>query len=145
MNRSLSTQAGVAAVEFALVCSVFFTTLLGAIEMGRLLWTWNAATEATRLGARLAVVCDKDDPDIKLQMVGRLPALSTSNITVTYLDPPNAENTCTAATCKAVRVSLSGYEHQTIIPFVPLVLTLPPFTTTLRREHMQSTSNAVCS
>lgn len=145
MSKALSTQAGVAAVEFALVCSVFFTALLGAIEMGRLLWTWNAATEATRLGARLAIVCDKDDADIKAQMVGRLPALSTSNITVTYLDPPNAENTCTTATCKAVRVSLTGYEHDTIIPFVPLAVTLPPFTTTLRREHMQSTGNPICS
>jgi Flp pilus assembly protein TadG len=145
MSKALSRQAGVAAVEFALICSLFVTILMGVIEMGRLLWTWNAATEATRLGARLAVVCDKDDADIKLKMIDRLPALDTSNITVTYLDPPNADNTCTPATCKAVRVALTGYEHDTIIPFLPLTLTLPPFTTTLRREHMQSASNPVCS
>ena len=36
-------QRGVAAVEFALIAAVFFTILLGAMEMPRLLWTWNAA------------------------------------------------------------------------------------------------------
>ena len=46
------------------------------MEMGRLLWTWNAAVEATRFGARLAVVCDIDDTIIKARMIGRLPALT---------------------------------------------------------------------
>ena len=141
----ITTQSGAAAVEFALVCSVFFTLLLGAVEMGRLLWTWNAATEATRLGARLAVVCDLNDPDIKTKMISRLPSLDTNNIVVDYLNPPAAVNTCTVATCKAVRVSLTGYEHDTIIPFLPLTLDMPAFTTTLRREHMQSSGNSVCS
>ena len=120
-------QAGVAAVEFALVSAIFFTMLLGVIEMGRLLWIWNAAVEATRLGARLAVVCDIGDADIKLRMTQRVPNLSTSHITVDYLNPPAAVNTCTSANCKAVSVRLSGFTHQTIIPFVPLTLTLPPF------------------
>jgi len=144
MSATLSKQAGVAAIEFALVCSVFFTALLGVVEFGRLLWTWNAATEATRLGARLGVVCDMNDADIKSQMIERLPALAAGNITIAYLNPPQAENTCTVATCKAVRVSLTGYEHDMIIPFLPLTLTLPPFTTTLRREYMHSTNNPVC-
>ena len=145
MRKPVRQQLGVAAVEFALVCTVFFTLLLGVVEMGRLLWTWNAATEATRLGARLAVVCDINEPHIKTQMIGRLPSLTTSNIVITYLNPPAADNTCTVSTCKAVRVSLTGYQHEAIIPFIPLTLNLPAFTTTLRREHMQSSGNAVCS
>jgi Flp pilus assembly protein TadG len=145
MSRHGHRQRGVAAVEFALVCTVFFTMLLGVVEMGRLLWTWNAATEATRLGARLAVVCDMNEPNIKTQMIGRLPSLTTSNIVIDYLNPPAADNTCTVSTCKAVRVSLTGYEYEAIIPFIPLTLDLPAFTTTLRREHMQSSGNAVCS
>lgn len=119
--------------------------LLGVIEMGRLLWIWNAAVEATRLGARLAVVCDIGDADIKLRMTQRVPNLSTSHITVDYLNPPAAVNTCTSANCKAVSVRLSGYTHQTVIPFVPLTLTLPPFATTLRKEFMSSAGNSVCS
>lgn len=142
--RPIASQRGVAAVEFAIVSALFFTTLLGVIEMGRLLWTWNAAVEATRYGARLAAVCDIGDSDIRTRMIGRLPTLLSTNITVTYLNPPAANNTCTAANCKAVRVSLNGYTHDTIIPFLPLSLTLPSFSTTLRKEFMNSTANEVC-
>ena len=138
-------QTGVAAVEFALVSAIFFTMLLGVMEMGRLLWIWNAAVEATRLGARLAVVCDIGDADIKLRMTERVPNLLPSHIAVEYLNPPAALNSCTSANCKAVRVRLSGYSHQTIIPFVPLTLTLPPVATTLRKEFMNSAGNSVCS
>jgi Flp pilus assembly protein TadG len=45
-------QQGLAAVEFALVALLLFTLLFGVIEMGRLLWTWNAAVVATRLSGR---------------------------------------------------------------------------------------------
>lgn len=133
-------SSGVAAVEFALISALFFTCLLGVMEMGRLLWIWNAAVEATRLGARMAVVCDIGDADIKIQMTQRVPDLLPSHISVTY-EPTS----CTSATCKSVSVSLSGYVHQTLIPFVPLSLTLPPFSTTLRKEYMESTGNSVCS
>ena len=138
-------QAGVAAVEFALVAALFFTILLGAIEMARLLWTWNAAGEATRLGARLAIVCDINDPIIKSRMQQMLPALQPANVTIDYLDPGNAPNTCTAATCKSVRVTLAGYTHVPIIPFVPLSIPVPPFQTTLPKEFMQSAGNPVCN
>jgi Flp pilus assembly protein TadG len=138
-------QGGVAAVEFALVASLFFTALLGAMEMGRLLWTWNAAVETTRFGARMAVVCDLNDADIATRMIARMPHLASAQIQVEYLNPPFAVNTCDTASCQAVRVSLTGYTHDTVIPFVPLSLTLPPFSTTLRKEFMNSTGNAACS
>lgn len=145
-------QRGAAAVEFAIVAPVFFVLLLGAIEMGRLLWTWNAAAEATRLGARIAVVCPVGAPAIKARMSERLPALTSKNITVTYLNPPHGENTCDTSNCKAVRVALSGYSHQPIIPLSLLVpgapsldISIPPFQTTLPREFMNSTGNPVCN
>ena len=137
-------QEGLAAVEFALVAALLFTAMFGVIEMGRLLWTWNAAVEATRHGARLASVCDQNDSRIKAAMVQRLPALTSSQIVITYLNPPAADNTCTAANCKAVRVALTGYTHQALIPLVPLNLTLPAFATTQRKEFMNSASNEVC-
>lgn len=139
-----SQQRGVAAVEFAIVASLLFTLLFGVIEMARLLWTWNAAVEATRLGARLAAVCDLNDSHIKSSMIGRLPALDHSHIVLTYLNPPAADNTCTEANCQAVKVALTGYTHHTFIPLVPLSLALPPFSTTLRREFMRSGDNEIC-
>lgn len=140
-----SSQRGVAAVEFAIVAALFFTILLGAIEMARLLWTWNAATEATRLGARLAVVCDIGDTDIVRRMRVMLPALEPGHVTVDYLNPGYAPNTCTPLTCKAVRVTLAGYTHVPIIPFVALSIPIPAFQTTLPKEYMQSAGNPVCN
>lgn len=143
--RCFHAQRGAAAIEFAIVAVVFLTLLIGIAEMGRMLWTWNAAAEATRLGARLAVVCSMDAPIIKARMRETLPALADANITIAYLDPPNAPNTCTTATCKEVSVSLTGYTHQTIIPLVPLDVTLPAFQTTLPREYMESSGNPICN
>lgn len=141
-------QAGVAAVEFALIASLLCTVLLGIMEMGRMLWTWNAAAEATRLGARLAVVCDINrsaGAPIKARMRATLPALANSNITIEYMDPVDTvDATCTNADCKAVRVRLSGLTYTPIIPFVPLSVSLPAFSTTLRKEYMSSASNEVC-
>ena len=138
------SQRGVAAVELAVVCALFVTVLLGVMEMSRLLWTWNAAAEATRLGARLAVVCDMNDPSIKIRMAQMLPALQPDNVSIDYLDPGQAVNSCTAATCKSVRVTLHDYTHVPIIPFVPLSIAIPPFQTTLPKEFMQSAGNPVC-
>lgn len=132
-------QRGAAAVEFAVVAALFFMILLGAMEMARLLWTWNAAAEATRLGARLAVVCDIGDPTITARMQQMLPALQPGNVTIAYLPAG-----CNAQTCLSVRVTLSGYTHVPIIPFVPLSIPIPPFQTTLPKEWMQSAGNPVC-
>ncbi|AYH45637.1 TadE/TadG family type IV pilus assembly protein [Azoarcus sp. DN11] len=138
-------QRGTTAVEFSIVALVFFTLLIGIMEMGRLLWTWNAAVEATRLGARLAVVCSMNDGAIASRMRGMLPALAVANIDIDYLNPPFADNTCTVDNCKAVRVRLTGYTHATVIPLVPLSLPIPPFQTTLPREGMNSIGNPLCS
>jgi Flp pilus assembly protein TadG len=138
-------QIGAAAVEFALVSTVFFMLLIGTIEMGRLLWTWNAAVEATRKGARMAAVCDIGDADIKTRMIQMLPALSNSNITITYQSPGMANNACTTANCQSIQVSLTGFNYSPIVPFVPMTIRLPPFTTTQRREWMDSTGNPACS
>jgi Flp pilus assembly protein TadG len=128
-------QRGVAAVEFALVSALFFTLLIGIMEMGRVFFYWNSAAEVTRLGARIAVVCDLNDADIKTRMQAILPILAANQITIAY-EPDG----CNVDTCKTVTVSIgSGVSVTTAIPFVPLSLTLPPFSTTLPRESMRST------
>jgi Flp pilus assembly pilin Flp len=139
VRSHFTTQRGAAAIEFAIVSAVFFMLLLGAIEMGRLLWTWNAAAEATRLGARMAVVCDINEPNIITRMQQRLGYLQSSNVTLTYLPAG-----CTDANCRSVRVSLSDYSHHPIIPFIALSIPIPTFQTTLPREFMQSAGNPVC-
>jgi Flp pilus assembly protein TadG len=133
-------ERGAAAVEFALVSMVFFLLLIGAMEFGRILYYWNVTAEATRLGARLAVVCDYTDADaVRARMNELFPTLSANDIS--YV--------CSNAGCDSVTVSINpGKGIPTFIPWAALNLVLPPFTTTLPRESMQSTfdgtANPVC-
>ena len=138
---SAARQCGAAAIEFVLVCSLLFTLLFGMMEMARMLFYWNSAVEATRYGARMAVVCDLDDAGIKTKMRTRLTILPISKIQIQY-EPAG----CTVDTCQAVTVSiLSGVAVTTFIPYVPLTLTLPPFSTTLPRESMLSVVNGIAN
>ena len=50
------TSAGQALVEFALVAPIFFLLLFGIIEAGRFILFYEALNNATREGARYAIV-----------------------------------------------------------------------------------------
>ena len=142
MSRRMRGQRGTTAVEFAIVAGVFFTLLIGIAEMGRMLFYWNSAAEATRLGARMAVVCDIGDADIKTRMRQMFSALPDDHIDIAYL--PSG---CTIDTCKTVTVSIApGVSFTPVIPFLSLTLSLPSFSTTLPRESLDSVggTNPVC-
>lgn len=139
-------QRGAAMVEFAVVAAVFCTLLIGICEFGRVLFYWNTASEATRLGARTAAVCDADASVIKTKMTALLPLLATSNVSLSYLPAGCDADTATArSSCTFVTVSVTGVTVQTMIPFVPLTLTMPPLATTMLRESLAtSTGGPVC-
>ena len=136
-------QRGNAAVEFALVASLLFTLVFGIIEFSRVTFYWNAATEVTRLGARLAVVCDFNDATIKARMAGLFPVIPPESISIEYLPPG-----CALDTCQQVQVAVAPTAVVTYIPFFRFTPNLPPFSTTLPRESMRSTvggvANPVC-
>lgn len=141
--RSRHRQRGATALEFAIVSVVFLSLLIGVMEFGRVLFYWNSAAEATRLGARMAVVCDKDDADIKTRMREMLTLLQDGDISIVY-EPGG----CTIETCTRVTVSIvPGVTAATVMPFVPVALVIPSFSTTLPRESMSSEggTNPVCS
>lgn len=50
-------RAGPAA-EFALVLPLLLIFLIGMLDVGRLMWTWNRAEKATQMGVRYAVATD---------------------------------------------------------------------------------------
>src|SRR3546814_1343600 len=52
-----NTRASSAA-EFALVLPLLLIFLLGIIDVGRLMWTWNRAEKATQMGVRYAIAAD---------------------------------------------------------------------------------------
>lgn len=133
-------QRGAAIVEFALVAMIFFTALIGVMEFGRWLFTLNAANEATRLGARLAVVCSiSDAPDIKVSMHQIAGGIPVGNMAIDYV--PTG---CDASNCKTVTVRLSGATFSPLIPLMGGTYPIPDFATSLPRELMNSAGNPVC-
>ena len=147
LQRRFAGQRGVAAVEFALIASLFFTLLIGIIEFSRVLFYWNTAAEVTRLAARTAVVCDSGSSVVKSRMENMLPLLQDSNISVAYAPTGCDSDPATArATCQSVTVSVTNVSIATVIPVMRLRIGMPPFTTTMTRESMQtSTGGSVCS
>ena len=145
LSATSAPQAGTTMVEFAIVAVLFFALLLGIMDFGRMLFTWNAAAEATRWGARIAVVCDKVTPDqVRTRMKRILPQLTDGNIAITYYNPAGTVDPfCTIDTCKAVEVSLSGFTFDPISPFMPFgLITVPDFRTYLLRESMEAVNAA---
>ena len=138
-------QAGATAIEFALVLLILMMFLLTIVDFGRLLFTWNAATEATRAGARYAVVCDDTSrqADVLARMQQMLPSINSISITW-------SPTSCVASTCEGVTVAITGLNHNWISPIVGAaapVLPVPTFSTYLTREVMRQdpNSNAICS
>jgi Flp pilus assembly protein TadG len=140
-------QHGVVAVEVGLVMTLFVAMLLAITDLTQLLWTWNAAAEATRLGARLAAVCDLNDPVIKRRMRQQLSSLADNHITIEYFRPGSVA-ACVADdpvnACRAVRVRITGYQYQLTRGLLPLSVSMPDFRTTVPREVMQSAGNPAC-
>ena len=138
-------QRGATTVEFALSLLLFFTFLLGIMDFSRMLFTWSAANEATRAGARFAVVCDdtSSQAQVLTKMQALLPQISTINVAW-------APAACTAATCTGVTVSITGLNYQWISPIAGLAtmaaIPMPTFSTFLPREIMRQDPNsgAIC-
>ena len=140
--KRCSRQQGASTVEFALVVALggFLVLLIGIFELGRILYTFNTASEVTRLGARTAIVCDAGDERIKSRMIALLPSLSAEQIDISYQPAGCATSAAAArAACISVTVSLnSSAQLPTVIPFVPVSVSIPPFATTMTRESMDS-------
>lgn len=135
-------QKGAATVEFALVASVggLLVVLIAALELGRVMFYLNTANEATRLGARIAVVCNANDATIKNRMTALLPLLQPADINITYLPDGCAASAEEARkSCESVTVAVRpNLNIDTVIPILPVRLTLPAFSTSLSREAMDS-------
>ena len=144
------SQLGLVTVEFALIATAFFLVLFSIIGFANLLYIYNATVHATRLGARLAVVCDTSTAaatSIKTKMAAQVSGLTTSNINLTY-NPIGCSSNGTNGTtpCQSVTVSVSNFTVAIAGPSsFPLGnITIPGFSTTLVRESMNSAINNMC-
>jgi len=151
------TQRGQTLVEFALVVMMFLVVMFGLLEFARALWTWNTIVQATRAGARFAVVetpNPSNDDAIKnyvvyLNSAGTgdpvLPGLTTSNVTVSFRKivlGTGAYDTAPLPSkfqADVVQVSITGYNFNFVVPIFGTSITLPAFTTTLAIEGLGAT------
>lgn len=129
-------QEGSTVVEFALVLIVFLMFFLGITDFARMLFTWGAANEASRNGARFAAICDDtaNKAQVLARMRGMLPQIGDIDLA---WDPAG----CTAATCEGVTVTITSLNYQWISPIagrgLMAAIPMPAFSTYLPREIMK--------
>ena len=129
-------QCGATLVEFSLVLVVFLTFLLGVLDFTRLLYMWSVTNEATRAGARYAVVCatPADDSRILAAMQQRVPQIAAVSVT---WEPAG----CDATSCEGVNVAVTGLQFKWVAPLpgalAQKVILMPGFATYLPREMMR--------
>jgi Flp pilus assembly protein TadG len=131
-----SRQLGSTAIEFALVLFLFLTFMLGITDFSRMLYSWNAANEATRAGARYAAVCDNtaNAAQVLAKMQALMPQVQTINLA---WDPAG----CDPTSCVGVNVTITSLDYQWISPIAGLAqlapIPMPSFSTYLTRESMR--------
>jgi len=135
----LKNQKGLYLIEFALISGAFFLTVFTVIDMARIFYLLNAASEATRHGARVAAVCDVNDAQIKTSMIDKI---GNANLTEGEIDVSYQPGGCDVSNCETITVSLTNVSFNTILGFT---VSSPDFATTLPRESMSSTNNSICS
>ena len=140
-------QQGLAAVETAIVALLALVTLFGTIEIARAFFVYVTLEEATRRGARVAAVCQVNDPAIREITVlspggpasNVIHGLTTANVVVQYLDQagnPIADPVGGFGLIRYVRVRIVAFSQQLMIPlFIQNFLT-PNFETTLPAESL---------
>lgn len=131
-------ERGGSLIEFTVVATVFFLMLVGIVAAGNLYYTHNALVEATRRGARYAVLNPNGSTTAVQNVViygtptpaaGATPLvynLQPGNVTVTYTGLGVAAGTAT--------VTITGYTFPFVIPASRTSVTIPPYRTTLTGE-----------
>jgi Flp pilus assembly protein TadG len=146
MKHMRRKQSGATIIEFSLALIIFLMFLLGILDFSRMLFTWNAANEASRAGARYAVVCDAttNKADVLARMQAMLPQIADIDLAWTPAG-------CTTATCTGVNLTITSLDYQWISPLAglakPAAQAMPTFSTFLPREIMRQDphSNTLCS
>ncbi|MEO8494509.1 MAG: TadE/TadG family type IV pilus assembly protein [Planctomycetota bacterium] len=134
--RSFRKQRGTAAVEFAVVAPIFVLLLFGMIEYGRMVMVQQMLTNATREGARRAVLDGTTVANVKTTVKDYL---SGGNITVNDNEITVKPDPTTATNGNPVTVSLTvPFSRVSWLPS-PMFLGNASMTATsvMRRESVQ--------
>src|ERR1044072_2652145 len=135
-------ERGGTLIEFTVVASVFFLMLVGIVSAGNLYYTHNALVEATRRGARYAVLNPNGGITAVQNVViygtdappnGATPLvynLQPANVIVCYSGTVTAD--CTATTpafgvaAGSVTVTITNCSFPFVLPTSTTSITMPP-------------------
>src|SRR5215213_83573 len=138
LSNTRRNERGGSLIEFTVVASVFFLMLVAIVAAGNLYYTHNALVEATRRGARYAVMHPTGSTTAVKNVVvygTDAPAdgarsliynLQPTNVIVTYTDLNVAQGTVT--------VTIDNYSFPFVLPTSTTSITMPPYRTTLTGE-----------
>ena len=133
-----NNERGGSLIEFTVVATVFFLMLVAIVAAGNLYYTHNALVEATRRGARYAVMHPTGSTsDVQNVVVygttsptdgqtSLIYNLQTTNVTVTYTGLNVAQGTVT--------VTIQNYSFPFVLPTSTTSISMPPYRTTLSGE-----------
>jgi Flp pilus assembly protein TadG len=143
-----SRQSGIAAVEMAVAAALVLIVIFAVFEVARLFFVANALEEAARRGARVAAVCQINDPAIRRAAIFNstagdsspiVPGLTTGNVSVQYVGSDGtlvSDPVADYTDIDAIRVTVQNYQHELIIPFLYRSMVLPDFSATIPRESL---------
>jgi Flp pilus assembly protein TadG len=100
-------RAGAAAVEFAIVAPLFFLLIVGMIEIGRGLMVQQVLINASRVGARRAVMLSSSQQAVMDAVTDYAHGVGISGLTVTVAPDPGTAPAGTAITV-GTRVNYSS-------------------------------------
>ncbi len=92
MTRRRRSRCGAAAVEFALVAPIFFMLVIGMIEVGRAIMVQQMLINASRVGARSAVMLSSSEEAVVSAVNDYVTGVGVTGVTTTVSpDPAVAE------------------------------------------------------
>lgn len=139
-------ERGGSLIEFTVVATVFFMMIVGIVSVGNLYYTHNALVEATRRGARYAVLNPSGSTTAVQNVVlygtatpptGATPLvynLQPGNVTVCYSGNGCNPSTPFGVAAGSVTVTITGYSFPFILPTSTTSITMPPYRTTITGE-----------
>jgi Flp pilus assembly protein TadG len=125
-QRSQRNFRGTSTLEFIVVLPFLFILMLTAVELSRMLFIYNTIVQATRDGARVAVVTEPFSTGPAITRINNI--LAASNITGASVDVSCSTGPCDGVTESTVKVTVT-VNFQTLFPLLSSMFSVvPPLT-----------------
>ena len=134
-TKRRQTRRGAATVEFALIAPLMIMFTFGMIEIGRLLMVKNAATQATREGARAASLPTASDEAVASRVQEELQLLSVNGAIIETT--PTSIGSAGPGELISVRVRINPNDVSWAPTFFPFQIPEIVAESTMRKESTQ--------